>query len=143
MQAQRLSHWCGPASVANALECLDIKVDQEAIAKECHVVSGGTDETEVMRALLAFGATVDPWNSRYRRKSMDWLQAHLVNHGPAILCVDNNAHWVTVIGTLTQSFFWLFDPAAGAGLTMLSYGELCSRWRTRGKPGYFGIGVGL
>ncbi len=147
MKAQRLTWWCGLAAAANALECLGIDRDQEELATLCHVTKKhGTDEHEIMRALLACGAAVAPWNSRHRLKSRDWLDGWLTEHGPAILCVDQFQHWVTVIGGLAMEHdspvYWVFDPGAGQGLLQYGWDELAKRWRkARPSPRYYGIGV--
>jgi ABC-type bacteriocin/lantibiotic exporter with double-glycine peptidase domain len=143
LRPQRLTWWCGVASAANALACLGIERDQEDLATLCHVTrKDGTDEDEVMRALLACGAKVAPWYSRHRLRSMQWLQSTLHDHGPAILCVDQYQHWVTVIGSLNQTTFWVFDPAADMGLQMYGWDELVARWRkAKPSPRYYGIGV--
>lgn len=143
MKPQRLTWWCGLAAAANALEALGTHVDQEELATLCHVTKKhGTDEKEIMRALMAKNANVSPWDSRHRFKSMQWLQSHLLEHGPVILAVDRHQHWITVIGSLLQTTFWVFDPATGAGLLQYGWDELANRWRYAvKKPNYFGIGV--
>jgi hypothetical protein len=138
------------ASAANALECLGIVVDQEHLATLCHVTKRhGTSETELMRALLAYKVKVDPWDSRGRRQSLRWLATHVTEEGPAILAVDNQQHWVTVVGaTMRQAIdnwrMWIFDPAAGEGWGLYSPAELADRWRLPNRfkgPNYYGVGV--
>jgi ABC-type bacteriocin/lantibiotic exporter with double-glycine peptidase domain len=145
MVHQKISYWCGLASAANALECLGIVVDQEHLATLCHVTKRhGTSETELMRALLAYKVKVDPWDSRRRRRSTQWLQAHLWDRGPAILCVDSQQHWIVAIGILNQTSIWVFDPATGCGLERIEIGELADRWRLPNRfkgPNYYGVGV--
>jgi ABC-type bacteriocin/lantibiotic exporter with double-glycine peptidase domain len=146
MKHQRLTHWCGPAAVANALECLGIQQDQEAIATVCHVTRNGTEETEIIRALLHFGAKCSPLDTQKRRDAKTWLTTQLSSFGPAILCVDNWDHYVTVIGHVGTDTVWLFDPAAGVGLARYRWVELMRRWRLserRGGPRYSGVGVSL
>lgn len=143
MKHQRLTWWCGLAAAANGLECLNIHVDQEELATYCHVTKkDGADEFELMRAVMAVGAKVSPWNSRRRMRSMQWLQSTLLNTGPVLLTVDRWQHWVTVIGSLTQTTFWVFDPATDEGLMAYDYDELADRWRfSSKKPRYYGIGL--
>jgi ABC-type bacteriocin/lantibiotic exporter with double-glycine peptidase domain len=143
---QRLTYWCGPASIANALECIGIKRDQEQIAKLCHVTRDGTPEEEIIRAVLACKARVSPWSNRGQRASLAWLHDQLTNHGPAILAVDHDQHWVTAVGALGPRSFWLFDPATGAGFQLLDRAQMVKRWRLgehRKGPWYYGIGVSL
>ncbi len=148
MEAQYLSWWCGVASIQSALECLGIEVSQEYVATQCHVTKKhGTNEDEIQRGLLACGAGhIDKWNSRRRKKSMVWLQDQLTNTGPAILCVDNDRHWVTAIGILSQTTFLVFDPAGGVGLQVYEWNELADRWRLaphKSGPSYYAIGCSL
>jgi ABC-type bacteriocin/lantibiotic exporter with double-glycine peptidase domain len=144
MRHQRLTWWCGPASISNALYAIGISKDQEEIAKLCHVTKNGTNEDEMIRGVLASGAKAAPWSSRHKLKSWQWLQSTLWDHGPAILCVDHDQHWVTAVGILNQTTVWLFDPATGFGWKRYDLGELMARWRLgthRGGPWYYGIGV--
>lgn len=143
MQTQRLTWWCGLAAVANALEVLGIHEDQEKIATLCHVTKKhGTDEHEVMRALLSFGVTVEPWNNRRQLRSFQWLQGHVWDRGPVILCVERDRHWTTVVGAVGQTSFWEFDPASGRGWRLHDYASLMAKWRySASKPNYYGIGV--
>jgi ABC-type bacteriocin/lantibiotic exporter with double-glycine peptidase domain len=143
MKAQRLTWWCGLAAASNALECLGIHIDQEELATHCLVTKKhGTDEHEVMRAVMAVGARVSPWHSRRQFRSMQWLQSTLTETGPVLLAVDRWQHWCTVIGSLTKTTFWVFDPAADAGLEAYSWDELAVRWRNKSEPRpYYGIGV--
>lgn len=149
MKAQKLKYYCGPAAVANALECFGIPADQEDIVEECHVTpEDGTDETEVKRALLAYKIKIDEWESPNKQDSMSWLWNHLVCHGPAILCVANHQHWVTVVGCLVAGkkiCFWVFDPATGKGWKLYSWNQLAYYWRLAQKydgPNYYGLGCG-
>lgn len=145
MRAQQRPYSCGIASIQNALECLGVKCTQGEIRKRCHCdPDHGTGELEVIRALLSYKAQVDEWANRNKLDSMRWLQQHLWDVGPVILCVDEWEHWVTAIGILSQTTFLVFDPARGAGLKVYSWDGLATRWRLGPKhsgPSYYGIGV--
>ncbi len=147
MRAQQRPYSCGVASIQNALECLGIKRTQGQIRKVCHCDPvDGTHETEVIRGLLACGAKVDEWADPGKLTSMRWLQTHLLDRGPIILCVDRWEHWVTAIGTLNQTTFLVFDPARGTGLRVYDWDGLATRWRlgkADGGPSYYGLGVSL
>ncbi len=145
MKHQQRPYSCGIASIQNALECLGIKRTQGQIRKVCHCdPAEGTHEHEIMRGLLACGAKVDEWVSQVRLESMQWLQMHLMQRGPAILCVDAWEHWCTAIGIVDSATFLVFDPARGAGLKIYDWNGLATRWRlgkSQGGPSYYGIGV--
>lgn len=145
MRAQQRSYSCGIASIANALKCIGIKRTQGQIRKVCHCdPADGTNEYEVMRGLLACGATVDEWVAPGQGNSMHWLKDHLWARGPVILCLDSWSHWATAIGILDQTTFLVFDPARGVGLRIYDWDGMATRWRlgkADGGPSYYGIGV--
>jgi ABC-type bacteriocin/lantibiotic exporter with double-glycine peptidase domain len=140
MRPQRKGYWCGIASIANALEVLGIRRTQREIAKLCDVRPDcGTDETEMKRALLANGVTIDEWVSKgYSNEPGDWLSNQLCT-GPAILCVDNDEHWVTAIGVCGPRFI-VFDPSRNHGIEIHSWDSLAARW-VNDDCVYYGIGV--
>lgn len=140
MKRQRKSYWCGIASIANALEVLGIRRTQREIAKLCDVnEDAGTDETEMKRALLANGVGVDEYNARRAYYAAGWLDAHLTLRGPAVICVDDDEHWVTVIGTCLDRFI-VFDPSRNQGVEVHTPDSLCKRW-VNADGVYYGIGV--
>lgn len=144
MKAQGKAWTCGVAAAANALECLGIKATQAQVAKHCHTGPvEGTDETEVKRALLAYGCGVDEWEFHMEVLSHDWLRSHLTRRGPVILCVDDWEHYITCIGVCGERYA-CFDPSLGAGIRVYTRAGLNTRWclsRAKSGPVYFGLGV--
>lgn len=146
MKKQSKSYWCGVASIANALEVLGIRRSQREVARLCHVTpEAGTSEEEMKRALLAQGVAVDEWHQlgaggTTALSSMWWLQKHLKEAGPVILCVDECSHWVTVIGLCDQTTFIVFDPSRNQGVEVHSWDSLAARWLDS-EDGYYGLGV--
>lgn len=152
MRQQRKGYWCGIASIANALEVLGIRRTQREIAKLCVVTEGddedpgdgtydpgGTDETEMKRALLANRVTVDEWSDTDVGRSVGWAHAHASTAGPVILCVDDDEHWVTVIGTCGVRML-VFDPARNSGIEVHTQVSLAARWVNQDGV-YYGMGV--
>lgn len=140
MRAQRKGYWCGIASIANALEVLGIRRTQREIAKLCDVnEAAGTDETEMKRALLANGVGVDEVHTDSNASAINWLYQHLYGTGPLILCVDNDEHWVTVVGVCVNRFV-VFDPARNTGVEVHDRESLSARW-VNSDGIYYGIGV--
>lgn len=128
------------ASIANALEVLDIRRSQREIAKLCNVTEeDGTDEVEMKRALLANDVAVDEWSSTDAPESSLWLSEHLYTEGPAILCLDDDDHWGTVIGWCAGVFI-LFDPARNMGVECHTRQSLARRW-VNSDGVYYAIGV--
>ncbi len=145
MKRQAKSYWCGVAAIANALECLGIRRSQREVERICHVSpDAGTDETEMKRALLANGVEVDEWPGGISSPvslHIQWLYEHVTDVGPAILCVDDDSHWVTVIGTCGDSFI-VFDPARNQGVEVHDAASLAARW-VNSDGVYYGIGISL
>lgn len=140
MRHQRKGYWCGIASIANALEVLGIRRTQREIAKLCYVTpSAGTNETEMKRALLANGVCIDEWCDTDTTQSELWVRHCLANGRPAILCVDDDEHWVTLIG-MCGDHYVLFDPARNQGVEIHTHNSLTERWVN--AEGYcYGLGV--
>jgi ABC-type bacteriocin/lantibiotic exporter with double-glycine peptidase domain len=147
VKRQSKSYWCGVASIANALEVLGIRRSQREIARLCDVSpEAGCNETELKRALLANGVQVDEWKAIKDHEadddaSEDWLWSHIANRGPAILCVDDDDHWVTVIGTCGFNYI-VFDPSRNQGIEVHTPESLADRWMSSDFE-YYGIGVSL
>jgi ABC-type bacteriocin/lantibiotic exporter with double-glycine peptidase domain len=142
MKHQRKSFWCGIASIANALECLGIKKTQREIARLCDVnPAAGTDETEMKRALLACGITeIDEACWTALGPALAGLHVWAAA-GPVILCVDNDEHWVTVIGKCSASFV-VFDPSRNHGVEVYKPLELAARWGNIDGQ-YYGLALSL
>jgi ABC-type bacteriocin/lantibiotic exporter with double-glycine peptidase domain len=140
VRAQRKGYWCGIASIANALEVLGIRRTQREIAKLCDVSEdAGTDETEMKRALMANGVAVDEWHEDCPDQSELWVRHCTANGWPAILCVDSDEHWVTVIGLCGERYL-LFDPARNTGIEVHDKVSLNARW-VNDDGVYYGLGV--
>ncbi len=152
MKRQSKSYWCGVASISSALEVLGIKRSQKEVARLCHVTpSAGTDETEMKRALLANQVNIDEYTyslpyhaggtSNLEQKPTAWLWNQLNNYGPAILCVDNDEHWVTAIGVC--NFNWIvFDPSRDTGVEIHTDESLKDRW-VNSDGVFYGLGCSL
>ena len=143
MKRQAKSYWCGVASIANALEVLGIKRSQREIERLCHVSpAAGTDEVEMKRALLAQGVKVDEYHTvpPVPGEACSWLYSHLERRGPAILCVDDDEHWVTAIGFCARETVLIFDPARNVGIEVHTWSTLGPRW-VNSDGIFYGIGV--
>jgi ABC-type bacteriocin/lantibiotic exporter with double-glycine peptidase domain len=68
-----------------------------------------------------------------------WLDNHLVESGPAILCVDDDEHWVTAIG-VCQERFVVFDPARNTGVEIHDMHSLARRW-VNSDGVYYALGI--
>ena len=97
MKYQTRSYTCGPAAAVNALRLYGLQVPELQLAKLAGTTSEGTDEKGLMRALRKLGAAPTAvWlTSTVRRR----VQAGI----PVIIHLDEELHWVVVIGLLGDS----------------------------------------
>lgn len=97
MKYQTRSYTCGPAAAVNALRLYGLQVPEAHVAKLAKTTSDGTDEKGLMRALRKLGAAPTAvWlTSTVRRR----VQAGI----PVIIHLDEELHWVVVIGCLGDS----------------------------------------
>lgn len=145
MKYQAKSHWCGPASIQNALVLLGKRRrSQKIIAECCGTTLDGTDEFGMMRGLRSLGLEF---------KEL-WMQTPQPPVGAVYLvCVDSWSHWVVVFGGDWR--FVVVDPERTAknksenGVHVLTWAQLKKRWacafkaeaRDAGEPAYYAIEV--
>lgn len=142
MKRQTKAYTCGVASVANAAEYLGVPgIGQGKLRKLMYSdEDDGSDEDEIKRGLLALGLAVDEIESNHEYDAFGWLVQHLWWYGPAIVCLDDESHWVTVIGVSMQHVT-VFDPALGAGVKVYTRQGFSTRWRSSTEPRFYAIGA--
>lgn len=119
---------CGPFALKHALVALGRLADEQAIAKVAgpHWASG-TNEIKLARAARHFGCELP----LVRRKNPDRARAaltrHVANHLPAILCVDEWDHWITVVGHERDRFV-VIDSRYEPVLQVAEWRRLRARW---------------
>lgn len=103
MKYQTRSYTCGPAAVVNALRLFGVEVPEAQVAKAAGTTSeDGTGVRGLKRALKGLGCAAAP--VRTWRKLM-----RLVRSGtPVILHLDDELHWVLVLGCLGDRLI-IFD----------------------------------
>ncbi|GJQ19960.1 MAG: hypothetical protein HBSIN02_03150 [Bacteroidia bacterium] len=119
---------CGPFALKHALVALGISAEEKVIAKKAgtHWWSG-TDEIGLGRAARYFDCKMlmirrhDP--ERARRELAGYLRRGI----PALLCVYEWEHWVTVVKAEAGKFI-LLDSKDKAVLTIQSWSELKNNW---------------
>ena len=119
---------CGPAAVVNALGALGHRVSEDIVRELADTNSvDGTDEAGLLEALEQLGFQAETVWTSDTEGAWNRLVRHLVAGHPALLCVDEWDHWVTVVatdgGTVT-----VFDPAKEQEDT-LDEDELVKRWQ--------------
>ena len=144
MKRQTKNYTCGVASVANAAEYLGVPgINQGKLRKLMYAdEDDGTDEEEMKRGILALNLAFDEVQSDQPSDAIGWLSQHLYWYGPAIVCLDDESHWVLVIGTSSNRVV-VFDPALGAGVKVYTRAGFLTRWRSSTPPRYYALGVSL
>jgi hypothetical protein len=120
---------CGPFALKHALVALGRLADAEEIATIAHPHWwSGTDEVRLARAARAFDCDLP----LVRRLDADLARGALVRYArqriPVLLCVDEWAHWITVVRHEATRFVVL-DSRHEPVLNVLSWQKLRNRWR--------------
>jgi ABC-type bacteriocin/lantibiotic exporter with double-glycine peptidase domain len=141
---------CGPTAIANALEFHHKRIGLRGLRTLCGTTDDGSDEHDIMRALLAYGCGVDEYRGDDARNAWAWLLESLNADRPVLLCLDRWSHWTTAIGAGRQVV--VYDPSREhGGSLVLRFRDLRPRWeaarrvrRAGGAPGvrFYGIAVG-
>jgi hypothetical protein len=129
MESQLPGH-CGPCSLSSCLYILGIEATQRELAKASgspyKIFKEGIGENKIRRAASAYGV-----KSKYLmisdKEKGDFfarkLLAHLRKGLPAILCCQDFAHWVAVIGYIDEKEkYIIIDPNDKKG-TFSHYSE--------------------
>lgn len=119
---------CGPFALKHALVTLGIFAEEGTITRIAGSRSAsGTDEVQLARAAKYYRCNLemirrhDPESAR--TELMDYLRRGI----PALLCIYEWSHWVTVVKAERGKFI-LLDSRDAAVLTILSWTELKNRW---------------
>jgi len=146
---QKLSTWCGPASVQTALEAIGRGIDQEALARLCNATEDGCDEFDLMQAIRLCFTKYGEIAVDSPQEAMRQLQARLILGQPVIVCCEDYEHWCCAIGLIGDKVI-LVDPSNEHenkdrnGLWFLSADEMVDKWEaseevTEGDPAFYGI----
>lgn len=133
MKLQSGTTGCGSAALANALQALGFDIEQEAVAKLADTNGDGTNARGLKRAATSLGVKVKVIRSGFQTAYYELL-GHLHAAHAAILIVDKNEHWVTVVGVFGGEVL-LVDPAMMRRqfVNMISKEELQEIWSTSGE----------
>ena len=119
---------CGPFALKHALITLGIFADEATITRIAGTsVDNGTDEKQLALAARHYHCDL-PMIRRHRaEKARSDLLSYLRRGIPALLCLYKWSHWVAIVKAERGQFIVL-DSEVKAVLTILSWGELKSRW---------------
>ncbi len=138
MRLQDNEWGCGAFALANAMEALGADYAAETLAVMAKTsATHGTDEKNVVRACITLGHPVREIEENHPGFALLTLRGHVMNGAAAMLAVDEDTHWVSVIGVCGHRFI-VHDPAAGT----FSYSdkELIPRWqKSRAKLPFYAV----
>lgn len=130
---------CGPASLSNALAAVGITRTQQECETLCR--TNGTDGTSIkgfQAALKTMGYGWHPINERRWDVARMLLTDCLRNGTAAVLCVDQNNHWVAAVGLIGQRIL-IADPADNELVVSMAPDALKARWGSGNR--YYGVMV--
>ena len=120
---------CGPFALKHALVALGRTVDASHIASTARTHWwSGTDEIRLARAAREFECDL----MLERRRDAELARKLLVNYvrqqTPVLLCVDEWAHWITVVRAEGTRFV-IIDSNTDPVLSVATWPQLQKRWR--------------
>jgi hypothetical protein len=119
---------CGPFALKHALIVLGIFADEKTITRIAHSRSkSGTDEEQIARAAKHYDCEVPLIRRHDPEIARKELVRYLRRGIPALLCINDWNHWITVVKAEDGRFI-LLDSQDKAVLTILTWSELKTRW---------------
>src|SRR5690349_22488064 len=110
MRYQSRKSSCGPASLANALEAIGITRTEDELSTLSKQDATGTSSINLRKAAEAVGVDTVVI-AEQRTETAGWaLNSYVSSGSPGLLIVDNDDHWVAVVGRLGGMFI-VADPA--------------------------------
>lgn len=128
MRLQDAQHNCGPAALSNALAALGLLHSQTECSELCKTnATDGTSPKGLISAARQLGRQPHALSEKRGVVAMLYLDAHLRAGRPAVLCVDNDEHWVAAIGLLGERIL-VADPADNELVLSYTRAGLLARW---------------
>lgn len=119
---------CGPFALKHGLIMLGRIVDENHLSR----IAGthwwnGTDEIKLARAAKAHDCTLKLIRRKNPQRAKRELVQTLKNGCPALLCVDQWNHWITVVGAERDKFV-LIDSREAPVVQVTTWRNLMRRW---------------
>jgi hypothetical protein len=119
---------CGPFALKYALIMLGRFIDENQVSR----IAGthwwaGTDEIKLARAARAFDCEMKVMRRKDAQRAKRELLSSLKNGWPALLCVDNWNHWITVVGAERGKFI-IIDSRRAPVVSIETWRALRKRW---------------
>lgn len=135
---QDTEYSCGAVALANALNVLGYSYAVGALARMCGTSpTNGTSEEAVLKTCAKLEHPCRVIDEAHPGFAIVTLRGFVVQGAVALLVVDSDTHWLTVIGVSGNRLI-VHDPAAGT----FSYDDtqLIERWRKgRAKRPFYGV----
>ena len=141
MKIQSDSFSCGIFAVLNAARALNISLSRRDVSKHSNTTQKGTNQKGILSALKNNCMSGKVINTS-ATDAVEQMNMALAESKPVILCVDNENHWITIIGRLGRKYI-VFDSEktkqnrAEHGVHLVERKSLMKRWINKGK--YYGI----
>lgn len=120
---------CGPFALKHALIMLGTFVHEREITKIAgSTANDGTDEKMIDRAARKYDCKVNVVRKTNPLHAKRGLLLTLKRGRPALLCVDNWGHWITVVGAEKGRFIYL-DSNKAPVVCVATWRQLKKRWR--------------
>lgn len=120
---------CGPFALKHALAILGLFVDERTISRAAHTTRGGTDEKMLRRAAKRFHIKLIEIKRFNEDAAYRALTKYLDQGIPCLICINQWAHWVTIVGYNARSKrFVVLDSEKDPVVRLPSWTELKRRW---------------
>jgi hypothetical protein len=125
---------CGPFALKHALAMLGVFTHEHRIARLAgSTAARGTDEAQLRRAARSFRCSFSLVRHDEAEDARRALTESLDRGIPALLCVHQWAHWITVVKQ-ERGRFIVLDSEDDAVLTILTWRQLGRAWAYREEP---------
>ena len=128
LELQKEAYDCGVAALHGALKLYGRRVRYDHLQRWAGTTPAkGTSAAGLKRALERLGIPFTEYQSRSRHTAWRWARKQLT---PAVLCFDNDEHWVLLVAGLGRRVL-VFDPEKGLGI--YARRDFMARWVTNGR----------
>jgi hypothetical protein len=120
---------CGPFALKHALAIVGRFVDERTITRAAHTTRGGTDERMLRRAAKRFNVKLIEIKRFNEDTAYNALTKYLEMGLPVLICINQWAHWVTIVGYNARSKrFVVLDSEKDPVVRLPTWTELKRRW---------------
>lgn len=137
---QKKDGWCGPASLAYAMDQQGVQQDQESLAKQTNTtVAGGVDPYPLEKAAKKNGMETLVLKGKPAGETLNLIKSYIKNKWSAIIDFldgrsEDDGHYSVVL-EINDHAIKIFDPAEGKGIREISLGSFKDHWLDYKKDG--------